>query len=217
VLSRRSVFLADVLPCERPELIPTFIGGSGAGVPRWRASPPKALPCGTVRAWLGSLFGQDLRESCPEKRPIVRSAASLRRGLGAAELFRVVGFEESDQQPVGVFALERDEFASVVDRLGDSVDGDLPGLLFEAESVLLLNGGEGLPVGFRDAHRVVVQLVGNAGLLGGDPDDAVGPEGVEERFLEFREWFGHGWGSCLGCGPMSYAVQSAREVSGCRA
>ncbi len=52
-----------------------------------------------------------------------------------------------------MFAFERDEFASVVDRLGDSVDGDLPGLLFEAESVLLLNGGEGLPVGFETPSR----------------------------------------------------------------
>jgi len=206
-----------VLPGEFPKFTPSGFGSLGRDFPRWQAGPPESLPCETVRAWQGSLFGQDLRESCPEKRPIVRSAASLRRGLGAAEFFRVVGFEESDQQPVGVFAFERDEFASVVDRLGDSVDGDLPGLLFEAESVLLLNGGEGLPVGFRDAHRVVVQLVGNARVGGGDPDDAVDPEGVEERFLEFREGFGHGWDSCLGSGPMSCGVRSSRRSPACGA
>ena len=114
-----------------------------------------------------------------------------------------------------MFAFEGDQFAAVVDRLGDPVDGDGPGLFFEAESVFLLNGCEGLPVGLGDPHGVVVQLVGNARLLGGDADDAVGPEGVEEVLLKRRQRFGHDFGSC-GIGGERRIVQSLRwsPVSG---
>ncbi len=121
-----------------------------------------------------------------------RFPASASGGLGAAELLRVVGFKESDQQAVGVFPFERDEFASVVDRFGDSVDGDRAGLLFETEGVLLLDGGEGFPVALGNPHRVVVELAGDAGLGGGDPDDAVSPVGGEKGFLRLGQRFGHG-------------------------
>ena len=131
---------------------------------------------------------------------MVRSPPSPGGGSRAAELLRIVSFEKPDQQRVGVLAFERDEFASVVDRFGDSVDGDLASLFFEAEGVFLLDCSERPPVGLGDPHRVVVQLAGDTGLGGGDPDDAVNPIGVEERFLGLGEWFGHEVVPAAGCG-----------------
>ena len=146
---------------------------------------------------MGSPFGQDLRQSCPEKRPIVRSAASSGGGFGAAEFHGVVGFEEPDEKLVGVFSFEIDDLAAVVDRFGNSFEGDGSGLFFELEGVVLLDGGESLAVGLRDPHRVVVEFAGDTGLGGGDPDDAVGPKGLQERFLRRDQRFGHGENSCF--------------------
>ncbi|WP_075092327.1 hypothetical protein [Planctomyces sp. SH-PL14] len=128
----------------------------------------------------------------PEFRPIVRWAA-FSGGFGAAELLGVVRFEEEDQELVGEPAFEADELPAVEDRFRDSlVPGDRPGLFFELERVLLRDGGEGLAVGFGDPEGVVVEFAGDAGLGGGDPDDAIGPVGFEEGLLFCRERFGHG-------------------------
>ncbi len=72
-------------------------------------------------------------------------------GFGAAELLGVVAFEEEDQELVGEPAFEADEFSAVEDRFRDPlIQGDRPGLFFELERVLFLDGGESLAVGLGD-------------------------------------------------------------------
>ncbi len=139
--------------------------------------------------WLRTGSGCSVRS---EIRPIVRWEA-FSGGFGAAELLGVVRFEKADEELVGELAFEADELSAVEDRFRDAlVPGDRPGLFFELERVFLLDGGEGLAVGFGDAEGVVVEFAGDAGFGGGDPDDAVGPVGAQEGLLFWGEGFGHG-------------------------
>ncbi|WP_156514607.1 hypothetical protein [Planctomyces sp. SH-PL14] len=91
--------------------------------------------------------------------------------------------------------MEADELSAVEDRLGDAlIPGDGSGLLFEVQRMLLIDGGEGLAVGFGDPEGVVVEFAGDARFDGGDPDDAVGLVGSEEGPLLCCEGFAHGVG-----------------------
>ena len=122
-----------------------------------------------------------------------RFPASAGGSPGAAELLRVVRFEQPDQQRVGVLPFEGHELAAVIDRLGDPIDGDLARLLLEPEGMLPLNGSKRLPVGLRDPHGVVVQLAGNPRLGSGNPNDAINLVGIEKRLLGLGQGFGHRW------------------------
>ncbi|AMV22412.1 hypothetical protein VT03_31245 [Planctomyces sp. SH-PL14] len=146
----------------------------------------------------------DLR---PQNHSIVRFSFSARTAAGAApaELFGVVGLEEADQEAVGELASVADDLAAVVDRFGDPLEGDGPGLFLETQGVDPLNGGEGLPVGFGGAVGVVVELARDPRFGGGDPDDAVRLVGGEEGLLFCGEGLGHG------AGPRSDSAPSARR------
>jgi len=144
----------------------------------------------------------DLR---PQNHSIVRFSFSTGAGSAPAELLGVVGLEEADQEAVGELASVADDLPAVVDRFGNPLQGDGPGLFLETQGVDPLNGGEGLPVGFGGAVGVVMEFTGDSRFGGGDPDDAVRLVGGEEGLLFCGEGLGHG------AGPRSDSAPSARR------
>jgi len=110
---------------------------------------------------------------------------------GVEELLGVVGLEKKDEELFGGAVAVADDLAAVVDRFGVSHDRDAAGLLLEVQDEDLLDLGKRLSVRFRDPHRVVVELSGDAGLEGGSVDEAKFAVGIEERLLAFRQFSGH--------------------------
>ena len=107
------------------------------------------------------------------------------------ELLRVVRFQQEHQQPVGGAVPKPDQLPPVVDRHDLPEDGQSSGLLFELQRERLFDLRKRLSVRFRDPHRVVVQLAGDARLLRRSVNKAEFAVGIEERLLAFRQFRGH--------------------------
>ena len=86
----------------------------------------------------------------------------------------MVGFEEADQEAVGVFAADADDLSAVVDRFGETFERDGPGFFFEEErfeggfsrgrSFYRLRTGSGCPV--RPEIRPIVRWTAFSGGFG---------------------------------------------------